>query len=170
MEDSSMPKRTIAITIGLIAVVALLGYGSTALAHRGGRPGYGYGPGACWSDLNDQQVEQLKSQRKAFFDATQDLRQQIYEKQAQLRDELAKPTPDQGKAAQLQKELSELNGQFDQKRLEYMIEAKKIDPELGNRYEGRGYHRRGYGPMGGHGDGPMGGRGFGPMGDRPCWE
>ena len=165
-----MPKRTIAITIGLIAVIALLGYGSTALAHRGGRPGSGDGPGACWSDLDDEQVTQLREQRKAFFDATQDLRQQISEKQGQLSDELAKPAPDQGKAAQLQKELSELHGQFDQKRLEYMIEAKKIVPELGNRYEGRGYHRHGYGPMGGRGFGPMGGRGYGPMGDGPCWE
>ena len=67
--------------------------------------------------------------------------------------ELAKQTPDAATSAALQKDVSDLQSQFDQKRLAHILEMKKIDPNFA---EGRGMGPgMGHAPFGG-GQSPFG--------------
>ena len=58
---------------------------------------------------------------------------------------------DASKASRLQKEISELQAQFDQKRIDHMIETRKLNPNTG-----RGYMQ----------GGPM----IGSYGSGYCWQ
>jgi zinc resistance-associated protein len=169
----------------VLTVITVMGFGVYAFAdggmgygrHHGGRdydspgwqggdygcPGYGYMTG----DLSEEDIQKLDEQREAFFKSTQDLRQNIYQKQLALESEFAKKNPDAKIAANLQKEISDLRAQLDQKRIENMIEMKKINPGLGTGFMGPGMMGRGYG--GGYrGYGPM--MGYGSSFDHPCWQ
>lgn len=112
-------------------------------------PGYGpgYGPGmrgnGRWGALSEEDAAKMAEVREKFFTETEALRNQISEKRFALRNEMVKETPDANKAAQLQKELSALETEFDQKALAHRLEVRKLLPE---RSFGRGYGR---GPAGG---------------------
>jgi len=157
----------------VLAIVAVLGIAVTSFAGWGrGHMGYGYhmGPGygmqRGWgdgprgyggpgyrSDLSDEDLARLDKERQAFFEATSELREQLYQKELELRSELAKSEPDAKKAAGLQTEISNLEGQLDQKRLDHQIKMRKEFPRSG--YMGRGYGPRGMGRgMYGGGYGP----------------
>ena len=140
----------------VLAIVAVLGIAVTSFAgwgrghwgsgyHMG--PGYGmhrgwadgprgYGGPGYQSDLNDEDIAKLNKERQAFFESTSDLRESLYQKGLELRSELAKPEPDAEKAAGLQKEISNLEGQLDQKRLVQRIKMRKDFPQFG--YKGKG--------------------------------
>ena len=105
-----------------IAVTSFAGWGRGHMGygyHMG--PGYGmrggWGPGyggqGYQSDLSEEDIARLDEERRSFFEATSDLREQLYQKELELRSELAKPEPDAKKAAGLQKEISKLEGEFD---------------------------------------------------------
>ena len=63
----------------------------------------------------------------------------LNEKRQALHTELDKQTPDVATAKALQKEISDLQAQFDQKRLTHILEMKKIDPN----FDGRQRHGAG---------------------------
>ena len=170
-------KRNINITMTL-TVLAVFGLATLAVAgwgrgygHMGG---YGYGPmggpgmmgpgwqrGACpYANLAPEESAALEKERGAFLEATEGLRQQLYEKNQALQSELAKESPDTAAASKLQSEISELRNELDQKRLDFEIQARKAAPNLRRGYGG------GYGPRGG-GYGPM--MGYGPRGGY-CWQ
>ena len=110
--------------------------------HRGG---FGYGSGSDYTgNLSGDEIEKLEQYRAEYFKATEDIRQKLYEKELELRSELAKKNPDTGKASKLQSEISKLQGQLDQKSLDYEMKARKATPSYR-----RGY--REYGPMMGYG-------------------
>ena len=174
-----MKKRLSFQLVTAIALIATLAVASYAFAGWGrgyGHMGYGpyqrgmmseygeNGPGAGYhgprfgNSLTPEQIEQIEAQRQAFFQETEPIRQKLHEKNAALRSELAKENPDAEAATALQKEISGLRTEFDQKRLEHRMEMRKITPEIG-----RGY--RGAGPGYGH-RGP-GGSGYGPG---YCWR
>lgn len=154
-------KKRLVSKIAIISLITFIGLGGPALAYRGwgsgdcpgGGPGgkhkgggYGYS-----ANLSDEDVEKLNSERQAFFKQTQDLRNEIRAKELALRAELAKKSPDAEKAAGIQKELSDLRAQFDQKRLEHQIRMKEINPNAGAGFcDGKGKR----GGRGGHGRGP----------------
>lgn len=125
-----------------------MGYGPQMMG-----PGYGMGPGSMGygpgmgrgfqgygnsGDLKDEDLKKLDEQRNAFFEATKNMRNDLYEKGFELRSELVKQSPDSQKAGKLQKELSELRSQLDQKRIDHKIEMKKINPNVGRGFAGRG--------------------------------
>jgi len=127
-----------------------LGYGM----HRGWSDGpRGYGGQGYQSDLSAEDIAGLDKERRAFFEVTSELRDELYQKELELRSELAKPEPDAKKAAGLQKEISNLEGQLDQKRLDQQIKMRKDFPRFG-------YRGQGYGPRG-MGRGMYGGGGYG---------
>ena len=152
-----------------IVVFALLALGVNAFAHRGmgwggggghHGPGWhhrgGYGP--CTNEgpgsmMNKEEYTQLEEKRAAFLEETRDIRASLVEKGQALHSELAKDQPDADKASLLQKEISDLQGQFDQKRIDHILEMRKLNPKAG-----RGFKR----------GGPMMGKGFGRGGY--CWE
>lgn len=164
--------------ITVIAVVALVGLGATAFAdwsgggwhrgpgyhHRGWGGGPGSGYGSMTDDLSDEEIKVFEKERQAFFKETEPLRQDLYSKELELRSELAKENPDAKKAAGIQKEISNLETQLDQKRVDHMIKMRKI-----NQNAGRGYMMG----RGGMGYGPGSGRGMGygqGYGGGPCWQ
>jgi len=100
----------------------------------GGFRGYGYA-----GDLSAEDLKKLDEQRKAFFEGTENLRNDIYEKRLELRSELAKQNPDASKAGKLQKEISELKTQLGQKRIDHLIEMKKINPNVGRGFAAGGF-------------------------------
>jgi len=147
-----------------LTVVAVLGFSGFAFAHGGNDYGsyhmgdghrmgmgngyhMGYGSHMAqgyrgrYSALTDEQIENLENARKDFFNATNDLRDNIYQKQLELRGELAKQDPDINKVKNIQKELSGFEAQFDQKRLEHELETHKIFPGSNRGFAGRGFGR-----------------------------
>ncbi len=148
-----MKNKIITRTILILTVLALTGMGPGALAGSGGM-GYGHhgpmhhgwghhGPGwqrgGDWGpdsmgNLSDDEITALQKERNAFLEATQDLRQGIYQKNLELRSELAKKDPDAKKAAKLQKEISKREADFDQKRLTHQMKMRKINPKAGRGY------------------------------------
>jgi zinc resistance-associated protein len=109
--------------------------------HRGG---YGYSQEGYYGNLTTDEIEKLDQLRTEYIRTTETVRQKLYEKELALRNELAKENPDTGKASTLQSEISKLQSNLDQERLNYEIQAKKSTP---NYNSGRG----GYGPMMGYG-------------------
>jgi len=124
--------------------------------------GYGYGQEGYYGNLSADEIAKLDQQRDEYFKATENIRQNLYEKELALRSELAKENPDTSKASKLQKDISTLQSNLDQERLNYEIKARKSAPNY-NREPG------GYGPMMGYGyggHGPM--MGYGPGGGGYC--
>jgi Spy/CpxP family protein refolding chaperone len=146
-----MKKHLFSGMVVVGAVVLLMGFGVNAFAGTGTGPG---NPGMGSANLTDDQIKQMESERNAFLSATKDIRQQLNEKRQALHTELAKQTPDAATAATLQKGISDLQAQFDQKRLTHILKMKKIDP---NFVEGPGM-----GPGMGQGKGPGMGQGMAP--------
>ena len=120
--------------------------------------------------MSDEQITRLDKERQAFFVETRSLRENLYQKELELRSELAKEDPDAQKAAGLQAQISDLTAQLDQKRIDQRLKMQKENPEF---FAGRGYGMgRGYGKGGsGMGRGFQGrgmGRGFRGQGGG-CW-
>ena len=120
--------------------------------HHGGYggPGFGY-----WNNLSTEDLQKMEKERFTFFETTQDLRSEMYQKSLELRSELAKKNPDIKKAAGLQKEISKIKAEFDQKHLNHFLKMKKINPDMSRGFGGR-YGMMGPGMMG------RGGYGMGP--------
>jgi hypothetical protein len=150
--------RTLRNIILTIAVITAAGIGINAFAHggmgRGGGmmggysgswghhgPGWHHGYGydddrdARWSD---EDYRKFQEQREAFFKETQEIRSKLFDKERALQNELANDNPDAVKASQLQKEVSELQSEFDQKRIDHMIEMRKQNPNMGRAFMGGG--------------------------------
>jgi zinc resistance-associated protein len=147
------------------------GYGANGHHFRGG-----YGPyGDRQPNLTPEQRKQMDAERHAFFNATEKIRTDLYAKRLALRGEMSMDNPDLKKALGLQKEISGLKGDLDQKRLKHILAMRKIDPDAGRwshrghwerdhrgfqgRGWGQGYGMMGYGPGPGYGNGM---RGYGP--------
>ena len=150
--------RTLRNVILTITAIAVVGIGISAFAHGGGmgrgsgwshhqggmnyqggnrydghmgmgyRGGYGYGND---NQLSQDDYRQFEQQRDGFFKDTQDIRSKLFEKERELQSELAKSDIDASKASQLQKEISNLQSEFDQKRIDHMVEMRKLNPNVG---------------------------------------
>lgn len=150
-----MSKKVI---VGL-AVAAIIGIGTYAFGHMGG--GYGNSApmhGGPWmqqgyygdrgydyrENLKDEDIKALEEERSAFFKATESIRQDLYSRQLELKSELYKENPDTARAGALQKEISKLESELDQKRIDHMINVRKLNPNAGRGFMMGGYHM-GYG-------------------------
>ena len=166
------PKNVIITIVSL----AVLGIGISAFAHSGkswgGGWGHhrggmyhqgGYGDGNV-NQMSPEEYKQFEQKREAFFSETRDLRTSLFEKERALQNELAKDEPDVAQASSLQKEISDLQSQFDQKRIVHMLEMRKLNPNAGRGFMGGG-------PMmgqGNRGGGSM--MGYGNRGGGECWR
>ena len=175
-----MRTRHITAILLVLAIVGIVGFSAPSFAGwgRGGggncpMAGGGYGPrgGAGpggGADLTDEEIAALQKERNAFFEQTRDLRDKLYQKGLELRAEMAKQNPDAKKAAELQKEVSGLEGELDQKTLDQRLKMQKENPKLYGKGFGRGM---GMGP--GYGRGPGSGMGMGMgggCGRGPCGQ
>jgi hypothetical protein len=163
-----MKMNNFAKTVTILAIAGIVGYAATSFAGWGsGGGGNCWGQGSGWGrsrvapsdyqgNFSDEQISRLDSERRAFFEETRNLRENIYQKEIELRSELAKADPDVQKATDLQTEVSNLTAQLDQKRIDHRIKMKKGNPEF---FAGRGYGIGGRN-MGRGSYGPGMGRGF----------
>ncbi|BBO66299.1 hypothetical protein DSCA_02290 [Desulfosarcina alkanivorans] len=148
-------------TKGIMTLAVLAVFGFSTLVFAGWGDGYGHmmGPGMMgpgwqqgngyYGNLSADEIAKLDQQRAEFFRATENTRQQLYEKNLALQSELAKENPDTAKASRLQSEISKLQSDLDQKRLEYDIQARKSAPNYNRGYRGGYGSMMGYGPRGG---------------------
>ena len=173
------------------ALLVLMSIAETATAGRGMGYGHRGGCSGYTGELSEEDIKALNKERQTFFDDTRDLRQDMYQKRLELQSELAKKNPDAQKAAALQKDIAKFTEEFDQKRLDFIIKMKKINPNIGRMGGwgtmdddddadcpyGGGHHGRHMGRWSGYGMGPgMMGRGYGmgpgmmgdDDGDRDC--
>jgi zinc resistance-associated protein len=161
--EVKMNKKAKGILV--LTVVAIFGITTLAFAgwgrgygHMMGPDGWGYGmhngymhgQGRYYGNLSEDEIATLEQQRAEYFKATENIRQNLYEKELALRSELAKENPDTSKASKLQKDISTLQSNLDQERLKYEIKARKSAPGY-NRGTGGYGHMMGYGPRGGGG-------------------
>ena len=161
-------KRSKKVAAG-IAVLAIVGVSGFAYAHGGfggggyhmgmgsgghmmGNNGYGnhmggggngyhmgYGDYGRGQRLSGEQLEKIEQAREEFFKASSELRNEAYQKRLGLRSELAKENPDADKLRKTQKDISRIEAELDQKRLEHELKISKLIPEARRGYAGRGY-------------------------------
>jgi Spy/CpxP family protein refolding chaperone len=110
----------------------MMGYGSDYGPHM-----RGYGDEGALSSENAAKID---AARDKFYTETRELRDKIYDTRIALRSELGKDQPSKDKATALQKQLSQLQSEFDQKALAYHLTVDKLIP---NDDQGRGF-RGGY--------------------------
>ena len=89
----------------------------------------------CPNNLTTEQQEKLGELQKNYQDKTADTRNEVMKKQIDLNAELNKDNPELKKAKAIQKDINELQAKITDAHLEFMIEAKKINPDMGS---GRG--------------------------------
>ena len=140
--------------VAVLAIAGIVGFAATSFAGWGRGGGgncwgqgsgwgqRGYGPSGNQGNLSNEQITRLDKERQAFFEETRNLRENLYQKELELRSELAKADPDAQKAAGLQAEISDLAAQLDQKRIDHRIKMQKDNPEF---FAGRGYGKGGRG-------------------------
>ena len=158
-----MKMNNFAKLVTILAISGIVGFAATSFAGwgrggggncRGQGSGWGqreFAPADCRGNLSEEQMTRLDENRRAFFEETRNLRENLYQKELELRSELAKADPDAQKAGDLQAEVSNLTAQLDQKRIAHRIKMKKENPEL---FAGRGYGMGGRGMgRGSHGSG-----------------
>ncbi|THB77998.1 MAG: periplasmic heavy metal sensor [Desulfobacteraceae bacterium] len=129
---------TLIFTLSLIAG-SVFAYGPCA---RGGQakgfakncPGYG---GQNFAELTPEQQEQLTSLRQKFFDDTADLRIELVSKHKEMDILLRTSAPDKEKLNQIVKEMSALQSDMEVKRIDFILEAKKIAPDFEFGFKGK---------------------------------
>jgi zinc resistance-associated protein len=174
-----MKAKHAGVILVVLAVAGLIAFSTTSYADwgRGGGPGggncpmgagEGFGGRGFGGNMSDEEIATLQKERSTFLENTRELRDKHYQKELELRAELAKQNPDAKKAAELQKEVSALESELDQKRLEQGLKMKKEHPQIYSRGFGGDFGRRGGMGMG-MGPGRGMGRGMGPGGG-PYWE
>ncbi len=97
--------------------------------------GYGSGPcfdcGNCCNRLTAEEQDKLDDLYNAFEDKTKEARNEIIKKQIDLNAVLESDEPDLKKAKAIQKEINDLQAKISDAHLEFIIEAKKINPDMG---------------------------------------
>ena len=172
--------KRLAIILGSVMLVAAIAYpvfawGPGIGRGQGMKGTWGNAPRSCWrydrgySNLTQEQQSALGQLNEKFFNETASLRNQIWAKSDEMNTLLNAPDPDAEKAKVLQKEITDLKGKMAEKRLDFQLEALKINPDarFGAGYgKGYGRHMKGYGPRAGMGYG----RHMGGYGQGPCWN
>jgi Spy/CpxP family protein refolding chaperone len=138
--------RNLKTIIIAVASVSAIGYAVNAFAHGGkGWAGCGGHHSQGWQhrgeycpkldhQLSKAQFIQIEQIKEAFFKDTRQLRANLHEKRRELQTELAHDELDASKVSGLQKEISELQAQFDQKRIDHMVEMRKLTPNGGCKF------------------------------------
>ncbi|MEJ2157404.1 MAG: periplasmic heavy metal sensor [Desulfobacteraceae bacterium] len=115
----------------------MMGYGYGGGHMMGYGPGYGRHMGGYdrWGALSEENAAKIDAARNDFYKATRELRNKIEDADIALRREMDKDKPDEGKVLDLQKKLSGLQAEFDQKAIAHRLEMRNLMPEG---YRGRG--------------------------------
>ncbi len=131
-----------ALSVPVFAWAHGWGRGQYNMGYQGGCPGYETEYGKGYGNLTEDQREKLEKIGRAFYKENDQVRNKIWSKSQELNGLLNSSNPDADKAKALQKEISELRSKLDQARINFKLEAGKINPDarFGEKY-GRGYGR-----------------------------
>jgi zinc resistance-associated protein len=153
----------------IILITALIAVGFLATQAFSWGPGKGMrGPGSgincpgidrsAYHDLSKAQQDELATLRQKFTDDTYELRTAMLHKHNEIRLLMETSAPDRDTLSRLSTELSDLMTQVQEHRIDFMLAAKKVAPELRfGQGTGHGFHK-GYGK----GNCPRTGQGYGP--------
>ncbi len=83
------------------------------------------------SSLTQEQQDALSALRQKFIDDTYELRTAKLQKHAEMKLLLETSAPDKDKLSALSQEILDLQKQLRDKRIDFVLDAKKISPELG---------------------------------------
>lgn len=81
------------------------------------------------SNLTEDQITRLNDLQKKFYDETAGLRDQMWAKSNELNTVLNSADPDADEVKALQTEINDLRAQMSNARIDYDLEAKKINPD-----------------------------------------
>ena len=158
-------KKSIIIISSLLMVALVAGSVLAWGPGRGMGMGMGfnqdcprYGGQNAWADLSQDQRDQLSALRQKFIDETYELRSAKFQKQQEIRMLMETSNPDRAKLDRLSQEITDLQKQVRDKRIDFQLSAKKISPELGmgagfGQGHGRWSKRGGQGNWQGQGNG-----------------
>ncbi|MCG8633121.1 MAG: periplasmic heavy metal sensor [Desulfobacterales bacterium] len=143
----TMIVLTALLTAGFLATNAFAwGHGK---GKRGGCGGQGYN---AMASLTPEQQTELKTLRQKFIDETYETRAAMMDKHQQIRLLMETSSPDKAKLEKLSNEMLDLKKAVQDKRIDFVLEAKKIAPELNMSAFGHGrggFGKGGYGNKGG---------------------
>jgi Spy/CpxP family protein refolding chaperone len=148
-------KKIFAV-LGIAFLVGLLAY-----------PAFSHGPGWGWkhhgmdySDrdyrhghmyyrdyegLSDADRSKLDELDRSYYQETEGIRGQLYQKTDELYALLDSTNPDPAKVKALQSEVSDLRGTLDQKKIEYELESRKVISDYRTSGRSSQEYGRGYG-------------------------
>ncbi|MBN2417827.1 MAG: periplasmic heavy metal sensor [Deltaproteobacteria bacterium] len=98
--------------------------------------GPGFGHGQYWNydnyynRLSRDEIDKLDELRATLEDKTKEAGNEIIKKQIDLNAELEKDSPDIKKAKAIQNEINDLEAKIDEAHLEFIVDAKKINPDI----------------------------------------
>ena len=96
---------------------------------RGQGQGQGYGMGACpytAANLTANQAAQLQTLRESFQKEIAPLQSEMFAKRSEMRSLWSASPADEGRITALQKDLLELQGKVQERRLQFNLECRKI--------------------------------------------
>jgi zinc resistance-associated protein len=142
-------KKSLIIAAALLSVVLVTsngfarGYGKGC----GGVRGYGANGGPAMADLTDEQKTKLADLRQNFIDETYELRSSMMNQRLNMQMLLETSDPDRNKLAAMSDAILDLQKKIADKRIDFVLAAKKIAPTL--KMRGLGGFGLGPGPKGG---------------------
>jgi len=143
-------NRLLEKTIITIIVFVMAGFSVNAFAHGrwdGGRNHHGlrwhhggehhhswsYMP-CDYGKYGDRNNTDFEKRRNAFLKDTEQMRERLFNKEQLLAAELNKENPDETVAKNIQKEISEILAELNQKWTEHVIKMRKLNPNFNRRY------------------------------------
>ena len=136
-------KKSIIIISSLLMVSLVTGSVFAQGTGKGQRMGSGYnqdcrgyGGQGIFNDLSKEQRNELSALRQAFIDETYEVRAAKFQKQQEMKMLMETSEPDRAKLGKLSQEITDLQKQVSDKRIDFRLAAKKIVPELAM---GRGF-------------------------------
>jgi zinc resistance-associated protein len=165
-----MMKKSIIIMSSLLLVALVAGSvfaWGPCKGNRGAGSGFNqdcqrYGGQDALNDLSQEQKTEIKALRQKFIDDTYQARSKMSQKHQEIRMLMETSEPNRATLADLSDELTDLQRQIRDKRIDFQLAAKKIAPELDmGQALGKG-HGKGHGKWSGkRGQGQGAGQGCG---------
>ncbi|MBF0203966.1 MAG: periplasmic heavy metal sensor [Desulfamplus sp.] len=173
-KQGDIMKKPVILTIAVVFTMITI-VGTAFAGHGAGRKGcsmnsdnYAQACSQEWANLTDDQKSKLKTLHQKFIDETAVARASMISKREEMKIFMETSSPDKAKLHALSAELTELQKQVMDKKIDLALDAKKIAPELdismimdGHGGMGKGMGRLGKGMMGRMGG--MMGKGKGKM-------
>jgi len=111
--------------------------------HRGGQHGSNWnkwsrGNQGNWNNMSPADRQKMQQEYNSFLKNTEGLRQELYQKNLELRNELGRQNPNNRKVTDLQNETARLRSRLYQKEQAHMEKMRQINPNMGRGHMGGG--------------------------------